>query len=147
MTIPNSDVSITLDEVSQKNKDGPPFTCDWDPCNYKSKERPMLMKHIDEHLGKTEKEILIDESPDPIKVEELQTKDASCDKTVLKEDEGEVTTVEPSEPEVDASSLKRVDINCDECSFTAPSSNNIENHIKKQHGLQELLSCNQCDFV
>ena len=55
MTIPNSDVSITLDEVSQKNKVGPPFTCDWDPCNYKSKERPMLMKHIDEHLGKTEK--------------------------------------------------------------------------------------------
>ena len=99
-----------------------------------------------EHLGKTEKKILIDESPDPIKVEELQTKDASCDKTVLKEDEEEVTTVEPSEPEVDASSFKRVDINCDECSFTAPSSNNLESHVKQQHRIQELLSCNQCDF-
>ena len=46
--------SVTLEESSNKNEaeaEDPSINCDWQPCNYKSKQRRMLIKHIDEHIG------------------------------------------------------------------------------------------------
>ena len=36
--------SVTLEEI-------PIIICDWLPCNFTSKERATLIKHIDEHIG------------------------------------------------------------------------------------------------
>ena len=156
-TIPDSvnnseDVLVTLGEISEKKKENSSFTCDWDPCSYKSKERPMLMLHIDEHLGRKEKELVIDESTD------LETKSSSSSReeemqtnTINLDEDRDDNDLEDISPEVDSTSLRKAEaiqthVMCDDCSFTAPSDNSIENHVKQKHGLKELVSCDQCDF-
>ena len=49
--ISNND-AITLEEESVKEKEfTPDIKCDWLPCNFKSKDKNILMKHIDIHIG------------------------------------------------------------------------------------------------
>ena len=53
VSIPTSDIdSITLSEITCEKKEEPSIICDWDPCSFKSKDRNMLINHIDDHIGK-----------------------------------------------------------------------------------------------
>ena len=45
--------SLALEELAPANHQDKESTiyCDWDPCSYKSREKSLLIKHIDEHIG------------------------------------------------------------------------------------------------
>jgi hypothetical protein len=40
---------ITLEEKSEETIENPPIICDWQPCDYKSTKKNLLIDHIDEH--------------------------------------------------------------------------------------------------
>ena len=47
----NCDNDSGIATGNPKNKDEDSINCDWDPCNFKSKQRSVLIKHIDLHIG------------------------------------------------------------------------------------------------
>ena len=45
------DSTVTLDEQSDIIEKSKAIGCDWLPCDYKSKDKGLLIEHIDEHIG------------------------------------------------------------------------------------------------
>ena len=131
---PNMDeASSPILDHSQTNSTNS-IRCDWDPCDFKSKQKSVLIKHIDKHIGQKnfhqeQEVILIDDSTE------------EKDEPNLKEEEYEYSNVEKKEIKEKATTPKD-----EESQENEESQSTQENRSNIETVVEPLYSCDKCDF-
>ena len=109
----SEDMQVNLEESLDINDE---IQCDWDPCDYKSKNKSKLVEHIDSHLLKTnnaQKPVLCDLK--------------SCDKCDFDVESGSELTEHMKEKH------KVEEFYCSECRYQVKDKSMLETHIKEIH--------------